>query len=72
MGVGTAAHRNPEFPPHWMLFLLVAAANGVAAKVKELGGAEHLAPTTVGGARLFGPGRPERRGVFRDSTPAQN
>ena len=34
------------------LFFLAGDVDGVAAKAKELGGAEHLAPMSVGGARL--------------------
>ena len=39
-------------PPHWMLFFLVGDVDGLAAKAKQLGGKEHLAPMSAGSARL--------------------
>jgi predicted enzyme related to lactoylglutathione lyase len=51
-GVPPAAYRNPAVPPHWMLFFHVGDADALAAKAKELGGAEHLAPMSMGGARF--------------------
>jgi predicted enzyme related to lactoylglutathione lyase len=51
-GVAPAAFRNPKTPPHWMIFFLAADLDAVAAKAKQLGGAEHLPPTSMGGARL--------------------
>jgi len=51
-GIPPAAHRNPSAPPHWMLFFHVANADAAAAKAKELGGAEHMAPMSAGGSRL--------------------
>jgi predicted enzyme related to lactoylglutathione lyase len=51
-GIQPAAYWNPNAPPHWMLFFLVGDVDGLAAKAKGLGGAEHLAPMSVGGARL--------------------
>ena len=47
-----AAYRNPAAPPHWMLYFMVGDVDGLAGKAKELGGAEHLAPTSMVGARL--------------------
>lgn len=51
-GITPPAHRNPSAPPHWMLFFLVDDVDGLAAKAKALGGAQHLAPMSVGGARI--------------------
>lgn len=51
-GIPPAAFRNPAVPPHWMLFFLVNDADGLAAKAKELGGKEHMAPMSAGNARL--------------------
>jgi len=51
-GIPPAAHRNPAVPPHWMLFFQVSDVDGLAAKAKQLGGKEHMAPMSVGGARL--------------------
>ena len=47
-GVPPAVYRNPAAPPHWM----VREVDGLAGKARELGGAEHLAPTSMGAARL--------------------
>ena len=35
-----------------MLFFLTTDVDAVAARSRELGGAEHLAPVTMGGARM--------------------
>jgi len=51
-GVPPAAFRNPQTPPHWMLFFLAGDVDGLAAKTKALGGAEYLPPTSMGGARF--------------------
>jgi len=51
-GIGPAAQRNPQVPPHWMLFFLAADVDGIAAKAKELGGTLHLAPMSMGDARM--------------------
>jgi predicted enzyme related to lactoylglutathione lyase len=51
-GVAPVAYRNPSVPPHWMLFFLAGDVDGLAAKAKALGGAERLAPMSVGGARM--------------------
>jgi len=51
-GIPPAAYRNRQIPPHWMLFFQVGDADALAATTKELGGAVHLAPTSMGAARL--------------------
>jgi uncharacterized protein len=49
-GVAPAAFRSPDTPPHWMLFFMVADADAVTAKVKELGGAVMM--TAPGGMKM--------------------
>jgi uncharacterized protein len=51
-GIQPSAYRNPKVPPHWMLFFHVGDADAVAAKAKELGGGEHLAPMSMGKVHL--------------------
>jgi predicted enzyme related to lactoylglutathione lyase len=50
-GIGPA-HNDSKTAPYWMLFFQIGDVDGVAAKAKELGGTEHLAPTSMGGSRL--------------------
>ena len=58
-GIGPAAQRNPQVPAHWMLFFLASDVDGIAAKAKELGGALHLAPMSMGDARMAALGDPQ-------------
>lgn len=51
-GIPPAVYRNPNTPPHWMLFFLAGDVDPLAAKAKELGGAVHMPPTSMGGARF--------------------
>ena len=51
-GIPPLAYRKADAPAHWMLFFLVEDVDGMAAKAKSLGGGEHLAPMSAGGARL--------------------
>jgi len=51
-GIPPAIYRKADAPPHWMLFFLAGEVDGLAAKSKGLGGAEYMAPTSMGGARL--------------------
>jgi predicted enzyme related to lactoylglutathione lyase len=44
--------RNSTSPPHWLLFFLCDDVDAAAAKTIESGGAVHLAPMTMGGARF--------------------
>jgi predicted enzyme related to lactoylglutathione lyase len=43
-GIPPAAHRNPQVPPHWLLYFYMADCNGASAKAKELGGQILLEP----------------------------
>lgn len=51
-GIPPAIYRKPDVPAQWMLFFLAGDVDTLAAKAKDLGGAEHLAPASMGGARL--------------------
>ena len=51
-GIQPSSYRNPNAPPHWMLFFLMSDVDGAAAKAKELGGAQLVPPMSMGSARL--------------------
>jgi predicted enzyme related to lactoylglutathione lyase len=51
-GIPPAEYEDPNVPPQWMLFFRVADVDAVAAKAKDLGGGEHLAPLSMGKLRL--------------------
>jgi hypothetical protein len=46
-GVPPARYRNPQVPPHWLLYMYVADCDASSARVKELGGNVHMEPTTI-------------------------
>lgn len=46
-GIQASAMRNPNAPPHWLPYFLVADVDASAAEAKEQGAAIHLAPMTV-------------------------
>jgi predicted enzyme related to lactoylglutathione lyase len=46
-GVPPAAMRNPQAPPHWMLYFYVSDCDSVAAKAQELGATLLMPPLTV-------------------------
>ena len=48
-GVPHSKYRNPSVPPHWMIYFMVSDCDASAAKAKELGGAIHMAPSTMEG-----------------------
>jgi predicted enzyme related to lactoylglutathione lyase len=48
-GIPPAAHRNPNAPPHWLLYFLVDDCDASAAKAKELGAKFYLEPMTMEG-----------------------
>ncbi|MEP6535492.1 MAG: VOC family protein, partial [Bryobacteraceae bacterium] len=48
-GVPPSKYRNPNVPPHWMIYFMVSDCDASAAKVKELGGAVHMGPSTMEG-----------------------
>jgi len=51
-GMTPVAYRNPNVPPHWMLFFLAGDVDGSAAKAKELGGTQLVPPVSAGSARM--------------------
>lgn len=46
-GIPPSAHRNPNAPPHWMLYFLVSDCDHTANQAKELGASIRLAPVTM-------------------------
>src|SRR5262249_50716061 len=48
-GIPPAAHRNPNAPPHWLLYFQVDNCDASTAKAKELGAKVHLEPMTMEG-----------------------
>jgi hypothetical protein len=48
-GIPPAAHRNPNAPPHWLLYFFVEDCDASAAKAKELGAKLHMEPMTMEG-----------------------
>lgn len=43
-GIQPAAFRNPQIPPHWMIYLLVSDCKAAASKASELGSQSLLEP----------------------------
>lgn len=41
-----------QFPPHWRIFFLADDVDAMAAKAKAAGGAVHMEPMSMGGARF--------------------
>jgi predicted enzyme related to lactoylglutathione lyase len=41
--------RNPNAPPHWLIYFLVADADASTNKAKELGATIYVAPMTMEG-----------------------
>jgi predicted enzyme related to lactoylglutathione lyase len=48
-GIPAAHQRNPNVPPHWMAYFLVANCDASVAKAKELGAAVFMEPFTMDG-----------------------
>ena len=46
-GVPPAAHRNPNVPPHWMTYFLVADCDASAAQAKQGGANIYMGPMTM-------------------------
>ena len=46
-GVPPAQHRNPNAPPHWLLYFYVTDADAATAKAKELGAQVYMGPMTM-------------------------
>ena len=51
-GIPPADAWDPKVPSQWLLFFRVADVDAAAAKAKELGGGEQLAPLSMGTLRL--------------------
>jgi len=48
-GIPPSKFKNPNAPPHWMEYFLVADVDATAAKAKELGGNLFMPPSTMQG-----------------------
>lgn len=48
-GIQPAQERNPNAPPHWLIYFYVADVDASAAKAKELGATFYVPPMTVEG-----------------------
>ena len=46
-GIPPASMRNPQAPPHWMIYFYVSDCEASAAKARELGGSLLMPPMTV-------------------------
>ena len=46
-GIPPAKHRDPNIPPHWLVYFAVSNCDESAAKAKGLGAKTHLAPMTM-------------------------
>jgi len=46
-GVPPAQYRNPNVPPHWLLYFFVEDCNASTAQAKEAGAQIHMGPMTV-------------------------
>jgi predicted enzyme related to lactoylglutathione lyase len=46
-GMQAAEHRNPNAPPHWLIYYLVADVDATAAKAAGQGATLYLPPTTM-------------------------
>ena len=46
-GVPPAAHRKPDVPPHWLIYLMTSNCDATAAKAKKLGAKFLLEPMTM-------------------------
>jgi hypothetical protein len=47
-GVPPAAHRDPNMPPHWMIYVEVADCTASTAKAKGLGARAYVEPMAIG------------------------
>jgi hypothetical protein len=48
-GIPPTKFRNPNAPPHWMIYFQVADVDATVAKAKELGGKAYMEPTSMEG-----------------------
>ncbi len=61
---------DPSGPPNWMVYYQVSDVDATAAKVKELGGAEFLAPMTMDGVGRMAVVADPQRAAFAIFTSA--
>ncbi len=48
-GIPPAEHRNPDAPPHWLLYVLVQDCDAATAKAKEAGANVYVNPMSMEG-----------------------
>ncbi|MBZ5618567.1 MAG: VOC family protein [Acidobacteriia bacterium] len=48
-GIPPSAHRNPNAPPHWMLYFVAQDCDASAAKAKDLGATLYMGPMAMEG-----------------------
>jgi len=48
-GIPPPQHRNPNTPPHWMLYFLVENCDASTEKANQAGATVHMPPTTMEG-----------------------
>lgn len=46
-GIPPSAYRNPQVPPHWLIYFLVSDCDSAAAKAKDLGASLILPPQDI-------------------------
>jgi predicted enzyme related to lactoylglutathione lyase len=46
-GIPPSKYRNPNLPPHWLLYFLVDNCDESASKAKQLGATLHMEPSTM-------------------------
>jgi predicted enzyme related to lactoylglutathione lyase len=70
-GIQPASERNPNAPPHWLIYFYVADVDASAAKAKELGATFFVPPMTIEGVgRMAVMADPQGAvsAIFKDST----
>jgi len=69
-GIPSAGQRDPNAPPHWMLYFQVADCDASAAKAGELGGRALMPPLTLEGVGRFAVIADPQGAAFSLFTPA--
>ncbi len=46
-GIQSSAHRHPNTPPHWLVYIQVEDCDGVTEKARGLGARVYMEPTTM-------------------------
>lgn len=70
-GIQSAARRNPNAPPHWLIYFLVSDCNAAGAKATELGGQFLLPPLDMENVGRMAIVKDPQGAVFALFQPAQ-